>query len=55
MTTYYYRRNPGARELGPAIGAGIAAGVAAAYLVQLLLRRTPLREADPVPVIVERP
>jgi len=39
---YYYRRQLGAKDLLPAIGAGVAAGLAGFYIVQLLIQRTPL-------------
>ncbi len=39
---YTYRRDLGAGELIPAIGAGLAVGVAAFYVATLLLQRTPL-------------
>ena len=39
---YYYRRQLGAADLLPAIGAGVAVGLAGFYLVQLLVQRTPL-------------
>ena len=39
---YYYRRQLGAKDLLPAIGAGAAAGLAVFYIVQLLIQRTPL-------------
>jgi hypothetical protein len=39
---YYYRRQLGAKDLVPAIGAGLAAGLGVFYLVQLLIQRTPL-------------
>lgn len=49
---YYYRRQLGATDLLPAIGAGIAAGLAGFYLVQLLVQRTPL---VPSPALVREP
>jgi len=39
---YYYRRQPGAKDLLPAVGVGVAVGLAAFYIVQLLIQRTPL-------------
>ena len=39
---YTYRRDLGAGELIPAIGAGLAVGVAAFYVATLFLQRTPL-------------
>ena len=49
---YYYRRQLGATDLLPAIGAGIAAGLGVFYLVQLLIQRTPL---VPSPAVVREP
>lgn len=49
---YYYRRQPGAADLLPAIGVGVAAGLAGFYLVQLLIQRTPL---VPSPAVVREP
>ena len=39
---YYYRRQPGAKDLLPAAGVGVAVGLAGFYIVQLLIQRTPL-------------
>lgn len=49
---YYYRRQLGATDLLPAIGAGVAAGLGVFYLVQLLIQRTPL---VPSPATVREP
>lgn len=49
---YYYRRQLGARDLLPAIGAGLAAGLGVFYLVQLVIQRTPL---VPSPAQVREP
>jgi len=60
-STHYYRRDVGARELMPAIGAGIAAGLAAFYVTRLFLQKTPLiRESgiaqlDGRGVLIRRP
>jgi hypothetical protein len=43
----YRRRRMTSRDVATAIGAGIAVGFAAAYLAQIMLRRTPLGTAYP--------
>jgi hypothetical protein len=43
----YRRRALTPRDVVSAIGAGIAVGLAAAYLAQIMLRRTPLGTAHP--------
>jgi hypothetical protein len=45
----YRRRALTARDLLPTIATGIAVGFAAAYIAQIMLRRTPLGTAHPSP------
>ena len=42
MSTFDYRRRLTRADLVQAIGVGVGVGVAAAYVAQLLIRRTPL-------------
>ena len=41
-TEYVYRRQPGPRELLPALGAALTAGLAVFYVARLFIQRTPL-------------
>jgi hypothetical protein len=43
----YRRRALTSRDVLSAVGAGIAVGFAAAYIAQIMLRRTPLGTAHP--------
>jgi hypothetical protein len=43
----YRRRALTVRDVVPAIATGIAVGFAAAYIAQIMLRRTPLATAHP--------
>jgi hypothetical protein len=51
--TYVYRRELGASELLPAVGAAIVTGLAAFYVARLLLQRTPLEREDEMLVVSE--
>lgn len=42
MTSYAYRRRLSGRELLPVLAFGAGIGAAAAYVAQILVRRTPL-------------
>lgn len=43
MTSYAYRRRLSGRELLPVLAFGAGIGAAAAYVAQILARRTPLK------------